>query len=339
MIKKSSRARAFGLIAFAFLTGFAGRAQAAEIILKVNVVIANIRTKPDLASPVLKAVNAGTLLIAQAKVGVWYKLDLPADASGQSVLGYIHEQVVLVVETTPSSALPRAPVRAIVQAPPAQPVAPAAPVTPPPGPQGYAPAPSLGGGINIRPYLKLGYLAAGPNAADLGYASVDNTSLDQYLSVSGANFGGGVQVLTPLSGRKNLRIGAELGFQTLFSSHYDAFGSPTKSTTADYHDDSELEFSLLGVVELLPGESPFFLQGGLGGHFVLWKSRYVHEGIAGNTDETETGTSFNFGLMAAAGLSLQAGNRLTIPISVRLDYIIRYRGFIAASAVIGFSFN
>lgn len=313
-------------------------AGAAEIVLKVITVTANVRQNPDLSSKVVRTVTSGTLLSTSTKEGEWYKVDLPAGPAGGALTGYVHESVVSVVAgVVPQAAAPQtAPTQAA--APPViQKQEAPTPVAPPTQNVAQNIAPAGQKTFVIRPYGRVGMLLTPPSAADLSYEVVGGDA-EQYLDMSAMNFGGGVQFL--LSGVKNpnLRFGVDLGFQTLFSSKYDSLGEPTPTIFSDYHLDKEMNISLLGIVELLSPNSPLFFQGGLGGHFVIWSSEYVYESKYQSSDETKGGVGFNFGLMAAAGLNLLAGERMNIPILLRLDYIMRYRGYINASLMVGFAF-
>lgn len=310
-------------------------AGAAEIVLKVMTVTANVRQNPDLSSKVVRTVTAGTLLSASTKEGEWYKVDLPAGPAGAALTAYIHESVVSVVAgNIPQAAPARAAPAPVVQKQEAP-----APLAPPAPNVSQNIAPSSGGRFIIRPYAKVGLLLTPPTADDLGYEEVGGGSLEEYLDMNAFNFGGGAQFLMSLPGNPKLRIGMDVGFQTLFSSTFDAGAGGGGTIYTDYNKDSEFAINLLGIVEYLPAGSGLILQGGLGGHFVFWSWRDVYESKYQNKDETETGTNFNFGLMAAAGLNLLGGQRLSIPVLIRLDYIMRYGGYINASLVFGFAFH
>jgi len=304
---------------------------AAEIILKVNTGTARIRSKPDLESSILTLVPSGTLLSSSSKEGVWYKVALPPDPSGLVVFGYIHESLVTPLVTSPPQAeTPRVvqrndPIDQPVPKPAAVPIM----------------SPSRRKTFQIRPYAKVGMLLTPPSALDLGYANADSSvDMDQYLDVSPGNFGAGAQFFFASPKNPNLKFGLDLGFQKLMSSRFDTGAADLSFIYQDYYEDSEFDISLLGIVELFPPGSPFLFQGGLGGHFVAWSYRHVYESKYQPLDETtESGMTFNFGLMAAAGTNIQAGDRISIPILLRLDYIMRYRGYITACLVLGFTFN
>lgn len=83
------------LIIFLLLAGIG---EAAKLRVRVIVERANIRLRPDIKSPVIAKAPIGTVLESEGKEGRWYKVNLPPDESGFVVSGYIHENIVEVVE-------------------------------------------------------------------------------------------------------------------------------------------------------------------------------------------------------------------------------------------------
>jgi hypothetical protein len=313
-------------------------AGAAEIVLKVITVTANVRQNPDLSSKVVRTVASGTLLSASTKEGEWYKVDLPAGPAGGALTGYVHESVVSVVAgAVPQAAAPQTAPAQAAAAPAVKKQEAPTPVAPPTPNVAQSIAPSARKAFIVRPYAKVGYLLTPPSAADLSYEVIGGDA-EQYLDTSAMNFGGGAQFLMSMARNPNLRLGMDVGFQTLFSSKFDTGSADGKTIYEDYDKDSEFSINLLGIVEYLPADSNFLLQGGLGGHFVAWRWEHVYSSKYQDTDETKNGLGFNFALMAAAGLNLLAGERMNIPILLRLDYIMRYGGYINASVVVGFTF-
>ncbi|MBN2206098.1 MAG: outer membrane beta-barrel protein [Candidatus Aminicenantes bacterium] len=112
------------LLVFSLLVVVAlvGTVVAKDIILKVKVSAANVRTEPDLSAPVIAQVKSGTLLEAKSKVDSWYEIQVQ-DKSGDTVTGYIHANVVDVVSgeaaPAPQEVRPveRAPAQPVRQAP------------------------------------------------------------------------------------------------------------------------------------------------------------------------------------------------------------------------------
>ncbi len=334
------------LVLIAILAPLAVAAGGAEIQIKVTANSAVVRSRPEAQSPVLTSVIQGTTLTSPAKTGEWYQVALPLDPNGGLVEGYIHQSRVEVVGAARPSVKPKTEAPP-VKAPPAPEKPPAPPVreaiTEPslePEPPRYAPPLAGSAGLAFRPYFMGGLLLTPPSAADLGYLSASGTNLEQYLTTSTGNFGGGFQLLFAGARNPGLRFGMDVGFRKLLSATFDALGSnPPSFLYQDYHEESESDIHLLGLIEFQAPGSPFVLQGGLGGHFVLWNSRYIYDSKYQSSDETTSGMEFQFGMMAAAGLNLPAGERLTIPILLRLDYIMRYSGYLSASFVLGFSFH
>jgi hypothetical protein len=121
-------------IVFACLLVFAAALVADAAIIKVKVSLANVRSKPDLVSPVITRVAQGVQFESAKKVDGWYEISV-ADASGKLVPGYINAELVEEIvgaavpkppvqpepRTEPAKATPPSP--PAVQAPPQQPAA------------------------------------------------------------------------------------------------------------------------------------------------------------------------------------------------------------------------
>jgi opacity protein-like surface antigen len=90
-------------VLFLLLNHFAGTANlwAAGIKLRVAAEQANIRERPDITSPILQQLPEGATLEAERKEGEWYAVLLEKEEGG-SVLGYVHESLVVVVEPLPA---------------------------------------------------------------------------------------------------------------------------------------------------------------------------------------------------------------------------------------------
>ncbi len=120
---------------------------AADLRIEVTVRSANVRLKPALDSPVVYSAPIGLVLRAGEKAGEWYLVDLPADASGPAVRGYIHESVVREV-----SAAGPAPKAAVEPKP-----APArTAVKPKPKPSAVKKASTRGAASRKKIYVRLG---------------------------------------------------------------------------------------------------------------------------------------------------------------------------------------
>jgi hypothetical protein len=80
-------------IVFAFILLFASALVADAEIIKVKVSLANVRSKPDIASAVITRVAQGAQFDSAKKAGGWYEISV-ADASGKLVTGYISADLV-----------------------------------------------------------------------------------------------------------------------------------------------------------------------------------------------------------------------------------------------------
>lgn len=70
------------------------------IKLRVSAEQANIREKPDITSAILRQLPEGTPLEAERKEDEWYAVLVEREGGG-SVLGYVHESLVVVLEAAP----------------------------------------------------------------------------------------------------------------------------------------------------------------------------------------------------------------------------------------------
>ncbi|MFZ2054182.1 MAG: SH3 domain-containing protein [Candidatus Aminicenantales bacterium] len=95
-----------GSILLCFLHHLVGTADlwAGGIKLRVAAEQANVREKPDITSPILQQLPEGATLEAERKEGEWYAVLVEKDEGG-SVLGYVHESLVVVVEALPAEPL------------------------------------------------------------------------------------------------------------------------------------------------------------------------------------------------------------------------------------------
>jgi len=67
-----------------------------NMIIKVKVQTANVRSAPEASAPIIARAAAGTLLEVAGKEGAWYEVNV-SDQSGKEVTGYIRDSVVDVV--------------------------------------------------------------------------------------------------------------------------------------------------------------------------------------------------------------------------------------------------
>ncbi len=309
-----------------------GVAFAGDTTLKVTANSAWIRSAPDPSSPTLVSVSAGTFLLSSSKEGPWYKVTLPPDSSGRTGTGYIHELVVTVVTAQPAqaeAAPTRAPEpareRAVAQEPPQSPL--------PVRTSGFEDGPKP---LQFRFYGKGGALLKGPSAADLDFVAVGGESMDKYLTLNKGHFGAGLQMLFASSKRPGLKFGADIGFQKLVTAKFDTGVGGGSVIYTDYWDEKEYGASFMGLVERQAPGSRLILQGGLGMHYVFWSSTHHFESrFTPREDKTESGSGTSIGLMAAAGTHLATSARMSMPVLVRLDYVVRYKGFVIFSVMAG----
>lgn len=66
----------------------------ANLKIKIKVQKANVRSTPDVSSPIVRQVPAGMVFDVIEKRGVWYKVQLPADGVNPARKGFIHSSVV-----------------------------------------------------------------------------------------------------------------------------------------------------------------------------------------------------------------------------------------------------
>lgn len=101
------------IVALIFVLVLCGALLAREnMILKVKVQTANVRSEPDASASIVARVASGVLLEVDGQAGVWYEVTVN-DQSGKEVTGYIHSSVVEVVggeeeEPAPRREMPRA---------------------------------------------------------------------------------------------------------------------------------------------------------------------------------------------------------------------------------------
>jgi hypothetical protein len=74
--------------------------QGAVFKLKVVTEMANIRLKPDIGSIIIQQVPEGTIFESTKKEGEWFSIKIMTD-EGETVSGYIHESMVIVLEGPP----------------------------------------------------------------------------------------------------------------------------------------------------------------------------------------------------------------------------------------------
>lgn len=99
---KTMRTRTCTVLSLALLA-LAAVSFGAELRVEVTVRSANVRLNPALDSPVVGNAAMGLVLRAEKKTGEWYLVELPPDAKGVAVRGYLHESVVREITAEPSA--------------------------------------------------------------------------------------------------------------------------------------------------------------------------------------------------------------------------------------------
>jgi hypothetical protein len=194
------------------------------------------------------------------------------------------------------------------------------------------PAPAANAGTLARLYLNGGVALTAPSAEDLDFRLVGGSADELPFETNRAVYGLGVQVLLDLD---RLRIGADLGWQKLFSSRMDL----SYSDMMDVSEDRESSIRVLGLAEYTLADGPLFFQAGAGLHFVRWDYSYEFSGRWSSEDREEGGFEVSPGVMGGAGMELHLGPSLKVPVMARLDCIFRYGMILTGSVAAGLSFE
>ncbi len=189
----------------------------------------------------------------------------------------------------------------------------------------------------VRPYIGIGSMLNAPSADELGYMDADGGNLDQYLKHKKTSPCLGLQVLVPWKDR--IRLGGEIGFRRLFSSEFNTGTSDISFINEDYDTETELEVTLLGLIEYQPSPSGLFLMGGVGLHVVRWEYESQYESTYSSADKYYSGTETNFGLMGTVGYRIDLTPNLSAPVMVRVDYLLRYNDLFPVSLTVGLDFR
>jgi len=192
------------------------------------------------------------------------------------------------------------------------------------------------------PYVKAGYLFTPPSAADLDYVAVGGGSLDEFLTVHSGNFGVGAQMYLQAGSfgiqKQDLRMGIDLGFQRLFGARFESNEADLSYIDQAYSDENEWGLNALALAHYAPAELPVFFQVGLGPSLVFWQWKYVYHSIYQDTENVESGSEVNLGILLAVGMTLKAGNT-EIPVMFRVDDVFRYGSTATASVMVGMIFG
>jgi hypothetical protein len=187
----------------------------------------------------------------------------------------------------------------------------------------------------VTPYIKFGTMLTSPSADDFGFVEADGGNLDDYLDLSKGNFGGGIQFLFGLP--VGPQFGADVGYQRLFSYTFDTGTSDLPYIQEDNWEGNEQDIYVNGIVNYGFPASSLVVQGGAGIHIVLWEEQRNYRSDYSTDYEEDSGSNTNFGLYGAAGINIPVGT-ISMPLMIRLDYIMRYGSTITASAMVGLTF-
>jgi hypothetical protein len=189
--------------------------------------------------------------------------------------------------------------------------------------------------IQFSPYFKLGLLIVPPTQDDLGYESWAGCTNQCSNDMKTFNYGFGLKLFTPFKGNF-LKVGLDLGWQTLFKNNNSLSGDNNISLYLD----QENEKYLFGLISYSFNDNLFELQAGAGIHIVSWTYKYDFINYDNYPDvHTEKGDSdLHFGGTVSGGINLKITDAIELPIMIRLDLIKRYGALINLSTTVGINF-
>ncbi|MGB2905798.1 MAG: SH3 domain-containing protein [Candidatus Aminicenantaceae bacterium] len=97
MIRPKARFILFWFLLLIGIFGWVQTGAAEDLKLRVITADAAIRLEPGPESTVVSKVKLGAVLTSKSKAGEWYRIDLPPDADGFMISGFIHQSQVEVV--------------------------------------------------------------------------------------------------------------------------------------------------------------------------------------------------------------------------------------------------
>ena len=293
-----------GFLFFFSVLVFSGQ----NIIIKVNVQVANVREEPDSNSPIIKQVPVGTLFEAQSKIQNWYKILITNDA-GNSVSAYINAIVVDVISggqnvQKPEPEVYREPVRREAPKPETERIE-------------YGPA-SAPGGLKVL---------GGVGLANITYSqdgsAAAGTSIDQYKKSKLGILGG-------IGYQSGSRFGFEINFLYVQKGvRFEGSDSGSAVGTGGSFDVkvkvTEVSLPVLVKIRFKEGSTPFVIAGGEIAYILSSKADYWAKDDA--TDEIYSGTEdlneydnmnkIDYGLVFGAGFELVSG---PVPLSIEGRY-------------------
>jgi len=258
------------VLVVAIVLVFVGVADAA--VVKVKVQTANIRRQPDATAPVITQAVLGTMFEATRKVGNWWEIAV-ADASGNSVTGYINADIVDEVGAAPAAGQPQA-------QPQYQPQ--------PAAPQSYAPPGSYGASSGGK-FL----IMVGPVLSDLALSDSLGSGVTKSMRFG---FAGGAGYEAPLG--KDLALQFAVFFSTGGANF--TMGSDKAAYVAN-----ALAVPLLFKFNF---GGPFISVGPYAGLIMSPKYTYTQGGTSGEqTISTSDINTFMYGLLLGGGFEFDLG--------------------------------
>ena len=214
----------------------AGSIAASDVIyIQVHAEVANIRAEPNLQSQVITQVRYGSILEANSLLGEWYAVSV-VDAQGKTRYGFIHKNIVEVVQSTQARPQPQ-------------------PVAPPPPPRQQT----------VQPYQAPRYPAQqAPKYMGIslfGGFALSTVSISEDLPPEveqkmKSGFGGGVSFELPFSQNFSLVLG---GFYTTGGT---VFEVPSVPATLTINADAFF-FPVVFKIKFMSGQiSPYIVGGG-----------------------------------------------------------------------------
>ena len=314
----------FFLSAF-FLFPSSAEAQEAAIKLKVVTEMANIRLKPDIGSIIIYQAPQDTILESSAKEGEWYLIKIKTE-EGQTVSGYVHESVVMVLEgpaqkkeTIEIKKVPEKEVKKQPETKRAEKKPPAKPTTARPTPQPYKFHIdfSLSGGASYASVKDLNDGAEG--AADL---QKDKLYKEQQGSAQAAHLGYiiGGEIAFSLSSHLCLGLGADY-FQGENESEV-RFLDGTTDTLKMKPKFQALPLRFFVIYQPLP---LFYLKGGIEYYFAKCSYLYDFQGTPALKQEGEAKAQ-SLGLIGAIELERKLSSLLSYFLEITGRYA-KIKGF------------
>jgi hypothetical protein len=243
-----------------------------NMVLKVKVQTANVRSDADATAPIIAKVTAGTLLEAAGRDGAWFEVTV-TNPSGKEVNGYIHNSVVEVLGDDDEEEAAPPPAAARRSAPTVR-----------------ASKKMASGGVKLMGGLSMGNLAFSEELP----ATLKKTSLMGFMGGLGFESGG--------------RIAIE--FDLLYSPGGAVLKSAedTESKAKITISGTAVTAPILLKIRFMPGTTPYLLAGGEIGYILNQKAiMTAADGTETEEDITENINRLLYGVVFGGGVELQAG--------------------------------